>query len=367
MLNREERAFYARQLRLPELGEAGQARLRQARVLVVGAGGLGCPVLQYLAAAGVGSLRICEHDQLELHNLHRQPLYGHGQIGQPKGRLARQRLQALNPHLVVEWSPLPFSPALAADLLAGMDLVLDCADSLALSFQLGAACHGAGLPLVGAAVHRWEGQLLTVDPAAEAGCLDCLWPVHPPEPGACAEAGILGTVPGLLGTLQAQEALKLLLGLPGDLRRHVLLVDALDFSTTRLERRKRGDCPVCGQAAVAEGSRSISDAAARPDSWEVEAASLLRDEWRSRILVDLRERDEPGRPLPADHRVLHRPLSELGFPDHGLPVDHDLLLVCAHGVRSLWVCSRLRALGHQRNWSLRGGAEGLGRILDMRP
>ena len=363
-LTTAERAFYQRQLRLPELGEEGQQRLKAARVLVVGAGGLGCPALLHLAAAGVGFLRICEPDELEVHNLHRQPLYQHEQVGQPKGRLACRRLQTLNPHARTEWAPLPFSQERAVELLDGIDLALDCADSLDLSFQMNVACRRAGVPLISAAVHRWEGQLLTIDPAAaEAGCLRCLWPEMPPEPGACADTGILGTVPGLLGTLQAQEAIKLLLGLPGDLRGHLLLFDLLDFSTRRLARARRKRCPVC-DAIVSQGAeaRAPGPSHADADGIEVHPLSPTLEEWRGRLLVDLREEGEPGFPVPAGHQVLRRPLSELRFPAHDLPEGRDLLIVCAHGVRSLWVTTRLRALGHPRCWSLRGGAEGLREI-----
>ncbi len=354
-LSGAEREFYQRQLVLPELGATGQLRLKQVHVLVVGAGGLGCPALLHLAAAGVGRLRICEPDGLEIHNLHRQPLYGHTQIGQPKGLLARQRLTELNPHLQAEWTPRPFTPGHAAELLVGVDLVLDCADNHATSFALNAACLAARLPLVLAAVHGWDGQLLTSDPAAEAGCLRCLWPVLPEETEGCARRGILGTVPGLLGTLQAQEALKLLLELPGDLRRDLLLVDLLTFGTRRLRRSRRPDCPVCGHAAHPAPELPDVD----PEQLEVDALDAGLTAWRDRLLVDLREEGEPGRPLPAGHEILHAPLSGLHFPAHGLPADRELLVVCAHGVRSLWTVQRLRALGHAHCWSLHGGMEGL--------
>lgn len=359
-LSPEERAFFARQLPLPGLGEEGQRRLKAARVLVVGAGGLGCPALLHLAAAGVGFLRICEPDQLEAHNLHRQTLYGHEQAGQPKGRLARQRLQALNPFLDASWDPLPYAPERAAALLGDVDLVLDCADSLALSFQLNEDCWRAGRLLISAAVHRWEGQLFSMDPALDAGCLRCLWPEMPPEPATCADAGILGTVPGVVGTLQAQEAIKLLLGLSGDLRQHLLLVDLLDFSTRRLARARRSACPVCAPLPIGiDPPVSAPPLPAPVEELEVDPAGPDLAEWRGALVVDLREPGEPGPPLPPGHEILACPLSALRFPDHGLPPERDLLLVCAHGVRSLWVAARLRALGRVRCWSLRGGMEGL--------
>jgi adenylyltransferase/sulfurtransferase len=178
--------------------------------------------------------------------------------------------------------------------------------------------------------------------------------MEPADTGSCAHSGILGTVPGLLGTLQAQEALKLLLDWPGDLRRDLLLVDVLSFSTRRLRRSRREDCPVCGTATPTNEPALP----AAPEGLEVDAQSATLEEWRGRPIVDLRELGEPGHPLPPGHLVLQRPLSRLSFPDHGLP-EGDLLLVCAHGVRSLWVTNRLRTLGHTRCRSLSGGMEGL--------
>jgi len=247
MLNPTERLYVSRQLPLPGIGEEGQARLRGARVLVVGAGGLGCAALTQLACCGVGFLRVCEPDIVELHNLHRQPLYAHDEVAQPKGLLACDRLRRLNPHLKTEWIPQPFTPERAASLLEGMDLALDCGDSVRLSHQMNEACLSAGKPLVSAAVHRWQGQVLTMRPDGAGGCLACLWPVPPPEPAISAATGIVGTVPGVVGVLQAQAALLVLLGLPGGLDGHLLLVDLLEFTTRRVERSRRATCPVCGK------------------------------------------------------------------------------------------------------------------------
>lgn len=353
-LSDAERAWYQRQLGLPELGEAGQSRLRAARVLVVGAGGLGCPALQALAMAGVGFLRICEPDAVEIHNLHRQPFYTADQLGQPKGRLARQRLQEMNPALQAEWEPRPFSHHHAREMLAGMDLVLDCGDSLDLSFTLNAACLEVGLPLVAAAVHRWEGQVWTVRPNSPGGCLRCLWPVQPDEAASCAGSGILGAVTGLIGSWQALEALRLLLGMPDTLESALLVLDAREAGLRRIRRSRREACPVCGTAQALSHHPWAGD----KDAVEVVTRDRELKDWRHATVLDLRELGEPGRPIPEGLRVLHRPLSGLRFPEHGLPLDDDVLVVCAHGVRSLWVVSRLRALGFSRCWSLKGGMEG---------
>lgn len=355
-LSAAELAFFQRQLNLPELGSRGQRRLKAARVLVVGAGGLGSVVLQELALAGVGFLRICEPDALELHNLHRQPLYDASQVGQPKGRLARLRLQQVNPSLQAQWEPRAFAPAVAGEILAGVDLALDCGDSLALAFHLNDACHRAGIPLVSASVHRWEGQVWSLRPGSAGGCLRCLWPQQPPEPQSCAQSGILGAVTGLVGSWQAVEALRQLLDLPARLDEDLLCVDALESQLRRIRRPRRPECPLCGSAA---GSTA---ATGEPEldllELEVDGQPPLAN-WRHALVVDLREVGEVGQSIPQGLEVLHRPLSSLRFPEHGLPADRDLLVVCAHGVRSLWVTTRLRALGLARCWSLRGGMENL--------
>ncbi len=349
-LTQAERAWYQSQLALPELGEAGQQRLRASRVLVVGAGGLGCPVLMELAIAGVGFLRICEADTVEAHNLHRQPLYTATQVGQPKGRLARIRLQEMNPALQAEWEPRAFTQAHAAEMLHGMDLALDCGDNLELSFAMNDACLRAGVPLVCAAVHRWEGQVWSLKPGGPGGCLRCLWPQQPPEASSCTRSGVLGAITGLVGSWQAVEALRLLLHLPHTLEEEMLLVDVRESSLRRVRRQRRQGCPACSPHP------EIPVMAPHVDEQEVEGQDAQLSAWRHATVVDLREVGEPGCPIPPGLRVIHRPLSGLHFPDHGLPED-DLLVVCAHGVRSLWVVNRLRALGHERCWSLKGGME----------
>jgi adenylyltransferase/sulfurtransferase len=253
---------YSRHILLAEVGAAGQAKLRAARVLIVGAGGLGTPLGLYLAAAGVGTIGIVDHDRLELSNLQRQVAHTTDRIGQPKVDSLAATLRALNPEVTVETHARRLDAAAARELIPRYDLVCDGTDNFPTRFLLGDACHLLGRPLISAAVLRFEGQLSVF--ASHLGppypCHRCLHP-EPPPPGlvpSCSEAGVLGAVTGVMGTLQATEVLKWLLGIGQSLAGRLLLWDALDarFRTVRLKRDPA--CALCGEAAT------IRDLSAHP-------------------------------------------------------------------------------------------------------
>jgi len=240
---------YQRQLMLPEVGAAGQERLAAARVLIVGAGGLGSPAALYLAGAGVGTIGLVDDDRVELSNLHRQPLHTEAGVGTPKVESARSALQARNAGIAVETHDCRLAAGTAAALVAGYDVVLDCSDNFAARYLLNDACVAAGTPLVQAAIHRFEGQLTVIHPAAGGPCYRCLYPEPPPAELApsCGETGVLGVVPGHLGVLQAAEALKLVLGIGEPLIGRLLWTDLLTTRFRRLEVKTRADCPLCTQ------------------------------------------------------------------------------------------------------------------------
>jgi molybdopterin/thiamine biosynthesis adenylyltransferase/rhodanese-related sulfurtransferase len=243
---------YSRHLRLPEIGLTGQARLAAARVLVVGAGGLGSPCLLYLAAAGVGTLRVVDDDRVERSNLQRQVLHSDARIGLPKAESARVSLEALNPRVRVDTHVARLDPASVDALVADCDVVVDGSDNLVTRYLLSDRCVALGKPLVYAAVHRFEGQVSVFDAGRRRGespCYRCLFPL-PPERGAapnCAEIGVLGAVPGVLGLLQATETLKLLLGIGEPLDGRLLCVDLLSMQFRTLALRPDPDCPACGE------------------------------------------------------------------------------------------------------------------------
>jgi molybdopterin/thiamine biosynthesis adenylyltransferase len=245
--DRQERR-YARHLILDEIGEEGQARLLAARVLVVGAGGLGSPALLYLAAAGVGTLGIVDDDVVELSNLQRQILHADARLGMAKTDSAVAGLAALNPEIRLVPHRLRLDAANAPALIAAHDLVVDGSDNFATRYVLNDACAAARKPLVAASLLRFEGQISTFKPWTGGPCYRCLHP-QPPPPGIiprCEEAGILGAVAGVMGTLQAVEAIKELLGLGTSLSGTLLLYDALDTRITRIRVAKDPACPSCG-------------------------------------------------------------------------------------------------------------------------
>ncbi|PZP45934.1 MAG: adenylyltransferase [Azospirillum brasilense] len=245
---------YSRHILLAEVGATGQAKLRAARVLVVGAGGLGSPLALYLAAAGVGTIGIVDHDTLELSNLQRQVAHDTERLGMGKADSAATTIRRLNPEVRVEVHPRRMDAAAAAALIPRYDLVCDGTDNFETRFLLGDACHLLGRPLVSAAVLRFEGQLSTYKShlGAPHPCHRCLHP-EPPPPGlvpTCSEAGVLGAVTGVMGTLQATEVLKEILGIGAGLSGRLLLWDSLEARFRDIRLRRDPACALCGESAT---------------------------------------------------------------------------------------------------------------------
>jgi molybdopterin/thiamine biosynthesis adenylyltransferase/rhodanese-related sulfurtransferase len=251
-----QQSRYSRHLLIPEVGTAGQVKLLESKVLIVGAGGLGSPSALYLAAAGVGTLGIVDFDVVEASNLQRQVIHSTERLGAKKVDSARQTIQALNPDVKV----VPYDEMLLADnvdrLIAGYDVILDGTDTFETRYLLNDAAVAAGIPVVHASVFRFEGQLTTFVPY-EGPCYRCLYPTPPPPelaPG-CSVAGVLGVVPGIMGLLQANEVLKVLLGIGDPLVGRLLLFDALDGAFSELRLSRDPSCPVCSDEARAARER----------------------------------------------------------------------------------------------------------------
>ena len=255
-LDSDARDRYARQLILPEIGPLGQQKLAASRVALVGAGGLGAPVGLYLAAAGVGRITLIDHDQVERSNLHRQIVHREKSIGMPKVESARSTLLGLNPSLQIHACQIHLQRDNADALLAGHDVIVDGADNFATRYLLAEISLRRGIPLVYAGIERFSGQLSVFDPRqADSPCYRCLYP-DPPRAGeapSCSEAGVLGVLPGVLGSLQAVETLKLLLGLGNPMVGRLLLFDALQLVFRELHLSRDPACPGCGPAAVRRG------------------------------------------------------------------------------------------------------------------
>ncbi len=263
LLSEDQKRRYSRHLLIPEVGAEGQARLLGSRALIIGAGGLGSPAALYLAAAGVGTIGIVDFDVVDLSNLQRQVLHTTDRVGEKKVASAAAAISALNPDVEVIAHDEVLGPRNVERIIAGYDVILDGTDTFETRYTLNDAAVAAGIPVIHASVFRFEGQLTTFVPF-EGPCYRCLYPTPPPPelaPG-CSVAGVLGVVPGIMGLLQANEALKVLLGIGDTLAGRLLLFDALDASFTELRLRRDPACPACSDAAVA--ARAAGTAPALP-------------------------------------------------------------------------------------------------------
>jgi adenylyltransferase/sulfurtransferase len=348
--NRTLSPDYSRQIALAEVGPEGQAKLRSARVLVIGAGGLGVPVMSYLAGAGVGTLGILDDDVVHPSNLHRQTLYALEEAGESKAVLAARRLQALNPEVRIDVHRERFTNANADRLLQAYDLVVDCTDNFATKFALNDAAVRTRKPAVFASVYQYEGQLQVYAPESGSACLRCLWPEATRDGlvGNCAEAGVLGPVPGVLGSLQALEAMKLILGLPSPLRSGLLLIDLRTLTTRQIATRRVPEC-------ITEHGRLRED---ETNTAELEIKELDRAHQLGCELIDIRDPGEiRAQPLPLPARNV--PSSKLLEGAETLDPDGRYVLICARGIRSRALASQLRAQGHPHVYSLQGGLAAL--------
>jgi adenylyltransferase/sulfurtransferase len=342
---------YSRQQLLKEIGAAGQALLERSRVLIVGLGGLGSPVLQYLAGAGVGTLELVDADTLDASNLHRQPIYALKDVGGLKMDLAREAALNINPEVRIETHAARFTAQNALDLLRRCDVVVDCSDNFRTKFLINDAAVLEQKPAVFASVYQYEGQLQVYKPEASHACLRCLWPDATPDGtvGNCAQAGVLGPVPGVFGSLQALMVLKILLKIPGQLEGELLLLDFTNFSSATLKARRHSEC-------AAPGCARIRNLPGEEPELQVEFPSLAAAVALGLQVIDIRNPDEfAARPTLG----WHIPMPTLLANPLLLPPGSQYLLVCASGKRSLSVARELHKRGHKVR-SLTGGLEGLG-------
>lgn len=359
-----ERQYYDRQLRLKEIGESGQSRLRESKVLVVGAGGLGSPALLYLASAGVGHLGICESDSLEADNLHRQVIFSHRDIGKSKAELAAARIKELNPFVVTHLYNEPLTTSNAKEIISHYDLVLDCSDNFPTKFLINDVAVLSGIPAVFASIYQYEGQVQLYDSKRRTPCLRCLWPVVPEEEclNNCAEAGILGATAGIIGTMQAMETIKLILDLPGVLEGEMLIYDTLAHSLQKIWIPPVENCPVCGtHPAIKDISPENYTSMA---GLELDVEQLDPGELKQFNFIDVRESDTTdSAPFneTSQERIAYTKVKE---NPSLLERDGKYLLFCNRGVKSIFLTKWLRENGYKNVFSVRGGIPALKKILD---
>jgi molybdopterin/thiamine biosynthesis adenylyltransferase/rhodanese-related sulfurtransferase len=371
-LSHEEIRRYSRHLIMPEVGMAGQRKLKEASVLCVGAGGLGSPLLLYLAAAGVGHIGLVDFDVVDESNLQRQIIHGTSTLGKPKMESAKQRLLDLNPLIEITGYEEPLTSANAMDIIPHYDVVADGTDNFHTLYLTNDACVMLGKPNVYGSIFRFEGQA-SVFYAKQGPCYRCLFP-EPPPPGlvpSCAEGGVLGVLPGVIGTIQATEVVKLIIGQGEPLIGRLLLYDALEMSFTTLKLRKNPDCVVCSDHPTITQLIDY-DQFCGVVSHEVEAErgleitvkelkAQLEHDGKDLVVLDVRE--------PHEWEISHLDFAQLipknDLPDHLNEFDQtkEYVLHCKSGVRSLEAARLMKAAGFHVK-SLRGGINAWAREVD---
>jgi adenylyltransferase/sulfurtransferase len=362
-LTREELVRYSRHILLPQVGENGQRALKQSRVLLVGAGGLGSPVALYLAAAGVGTLGLVDFDAVDLSNLQRQILHGSAAVGSSKIDSARDRLRDINPNVDVVGYDTRFASSNALEIAGGYELIVDGTDNFATRYLINDTSVLLGIPNVYGSVHRFEGQA-SVFGAPDGPCYRCLFR-EPPPPHlvpSCAEAGVLGVVPGLVGTIQATEAIKMLLGLGDTLSGRLLTIDVMTMAFRTIEIRRDPDCPMCGTREITE--LIDYDEFCRGATIADPAHSVVREIQPSQLA----ERLEGGEALeiidvrePYEWQIGHIPgarlvpLDRIAAEIPQLDKRRETILYCKVGVRSMFAARQLADAGVSDVRNLAGG------------
>jgi adenylyltransferase/sulfurtransferase len=360
---------YGRHLTLPEVGEEGQKRLKAGSVLVVGAGGLGSPLALYLAAAGVGTIGIVDFDAVEESNLQRQIAHGTAGVGKSKLGSITARIQDLNPFVNVVGHEMYLDRSNALELVRAYDVIVDGTDNFATRYLVNDACVLERKPNVYGSILRFEGQASVFD-ARVGPCYRCLFP-EPPPPGVvpnCAEAGVLGVLPGVIGSIQATEAIKLLVGAGDTLVGRLLLYDALEMRFREMRLRKDPSCPICGEHPSIRELQDydalcgVRSHAAEGIEWSARELADHLGRGEDLLVVDVREPHELAIARFPD--ALHVPLRTVPARAPELPRERTLVLACHKGVRSMRALEILRELGFTRLKNLAGGIDAWSREVD---
>jgi molybdopterin/thiamine biosynthesis adenylyltransferase/rhodanese-related sulfurtransferase len=366
-LSKEEVMRYSRHLIMPEVGMEGQLKIKQAKVLCIGTGGLGAPLGLYLAAAGVGRIGLVDFDVVDTTNLQRQVLFGTSDVGRPKTEAAAERLRNLNPDIQIDTFETQLTSANALELFKDYDIIVDGTDNFPTRYLVNDACVITGKPNVYGSIFRFEGQI-TVFGYPGGPCYRCLYP-EPPPPGlvpSCAEGGVLGVLPGIVGTIQAAETLKLIIGKGEPLIGRLLLFDALAMKFRELKLRKNPECPVCGEHPTltklidyaefcgVRGEEGPSKVTNVPEITPKELKTRL-DRGDDIYILDVREPHEYQICNINGHLI---PLGELSKRVHELDSSREIVAHCKSGKRSAEAVEFLRGAGFRKISSLKGGILG---------
>lgn len=345
---------YTRHIQLPQFGAAGQTALKKSHALVIGAGGLGSPVSLYLAAAGVGSLTLVDHDAVDLSNLQRQILFRQKDIEKNKALSGQKHLQELNPELDIRAIDSGFNIDNAEALVSRADIVLDCTDNFATRYLINDTCQKLSKPWVYASIHQFTGQCSLF--SKSTGCFRCLFPEHPQEIPDCNSAGVIGVLPGILGTLQASEALKFLTGMDTPLQGSLLLFDALKLNMQKIKLAKSPDCPCCSKHA-STAQQLAQDYQSPTCGTDIDPLAVSTDDFiklkNSANYLVLDVRSEPER-RAFNIGGLHIPLDQLELRKAEVSIDSKVICYCQSGQRSSKAAELLSAKGFSAQ-SLAGG------------
>lgn len=369
---------YARHLVMPEVGVAGQQKLNDASVLCVGAGGLGSPVLLYLAAAGVGRIGIVDADEVDRTNLQRQIIHSDRDVGRPKVESAKEKLQALNPAITIEAHQTRITSENAKQLIARYDVVVDGTDNFPARYLINDVCVWQGKPNVHGSIFRFEGQV-TVFKSPEGPCYRCLYPEPPSAADApnCAEAGVLGVLPGIVGSLQALEAIKLILSAGEPLIGRLLQLDTLAMEWGLFKISRNPQCPVCGDAPTitdlidyvefcSTRGRKVTDDMEVPQLSVMELKKM-RDESANFVLLDVREKHELD--ISRLDPSINIPMGDVPDRIGELNKDVETVVICRTGRRSNDIARILLKLGFKHVYNLAGGINAYAERIDktLRP
>jgi len=363
-MNEKELNFYKRQINLPDLGTEGQEKLKNSKVLVVGAGGLGSPAILYLSAAGIGEIGVCDFDNVDITNLHRQIIFDYEQIGNTKTNSSKEKINKFNPFITITEIKEGISTQNVESIIKRYDVVLDCTDNFSTKFLLHDACYLNKINLVQASIYQFEGQLQIFNFSEDitSGCFRCLWETIPEEGcvGNCAEAGVLGVVPGIFGTLQALETIKLILGWSSLFRNESFIFDLLNLTNKKIKWKKKDNCPLCGNnKKIKEINNENYNSM---ENFEISYKNLDLTKFK---VVDIRESFERVEGFLRENKIEieHIPYSTLQncLPD--INNEDTYLFYCRSGRRTKELVSRLRNNNFDKTFSLVEGIVGMNELL----
>lgn len=363
-MNNEELNFYKRQINLPDFGLDGQEKLKKSKVLVVGAGGLGSPAILYLAAAGIGKIGICDFDNVDITNLHRQIIFDYKQIGKAKTKSSKEKVNKFNPFINITEIKESVTAQNVESIIKDFDVVLDCTDNFSTKFLLHDACYLNKINLVQASIYQFEGQLQVFNFADDitSGCFRCLWEKIPEEGcvNNCTEAGVMGVVPGIFGTLQALETIKLLLGWKSLSRNVSFIFDLSNLSNKKIKWKKKDNCPLCGNNKKITEIKSENYNHMKNFEISYENVDLKKFK-----VVDIRESFERVESFLKEDKIEieHIPYSTLQNSLPEINKDEAYLFYCRSGRRTYELVYRLRKNNFNNTFSLAEGIVGMNELL----